>query len=74
MTPPLKNPGYAPDLFSLQVCFVFPGELNPLSSHNLRADMQANKTKFERNSSLGVLSHDLYWKNKTYKLKRSIDP
>ena len=45
-----------------------------MSSHNLRADMQANKTKFEGNSSLGVLSHDLYWENKTYKLKRSIDP
>ena len=30
------------------------------------------KTKFERNSSLEVLSHDLYWENKTYKLKGSI--
>ena len=35
-------------------------------------DMHVNKTKFERNSSLEVFSHDLYWENKTYKLKGSI--
>ena len=33
--------------------------------------MHMNKMKFERNFSR-VLSHDLYWENKTYKLKRSI--
>ena len=34
--------------------------------------MQVNKTKFERNGFPRVLSRDLYWENKTYKLKRSI--
>ena len=34
--------------------------------------MQVNKTKFERNSSLELLSHDLYWENKTYKLNRFV--
>ena len=29
-----------------------PGELNPLSFHNLCVDVYVNKTKFERNSSL----------------------
>ena len=33
--------------------------------------MHLNKTKFERNGSLEC--HDLYWENKAYKLKRSID-
>ena len=37
--------------------FVFPievpGELDPLSFHKLCVQMQVNKTKFERNSSLG---------------------
>ena len=31
-----------------------------------------NETKFEKKKMLGVLSRDLYWENKTYKLKRSI--
>ena len=48
------------DLFSLYF-FVFPTkvprELDPLSFHK----------QFSR-----VLSHDLYWENKTYKLKRSV--
>ena len=35
--------------------------------------MHGNETKFQRNSSLArVLSLDLYWENKTYKLMRSI--
>ena len=35
--------------------------------------MQVNKTKFEKKKQFSsVLSHDLYWENKTYKLKRSI--
>ena len=45
------------DPFSLNVCFVFPievpGEPDPLSFHKLGVDMHVNKTKFERNSSLG---------------------
>ena len=45
------------DLFSLNVCFVFPtevpGESDSLSFHKLYVDMHVNKTKFERNSSLG---------------------
>ena len=38
-------------------------------------DMHLNKTKFERNSPLEYysVSHDLFCKNKTYKLKRLID-
>ena len=37
--------------------------------------MHVNKMKFERNLQFPrVLSHKLYWENKTYKLKRSIDP
>ena len=36
--------------------------------------MHVNKMKFERNLQFPrVLSHNLYWENKTYKLKRSID-
>ena len=31
-----------------------------------------NETKFEKKKISGVLSNDLYWENKTYKLKRSI--
>ena len=49
-----------------------PGEPDPLSFYKLCTDMQVNKMiwteKFPR-----VLSHDLYWENKTYKLKRSIN-
>jgi len=35
--------------------------------------MQVNRTKFERSGSLEYYSPDLYWENKTYKLKRSIE-
>ena len=35
--------------------------------------MRVNKMKFQRNDSARVLSLDLYWENKTYKLKRSIE-
>ena len=34
--------------------------------------MHVNKTKFEKKRFPRVLSHDLYWENKTYKLKRGI--
>ena len=35
--------------------------------------MHVNKTKFEKKKQFSrVLLHDLYWENKTYKLKRSI--
>ena len=66
------------DLFSLY-CFVFPievpGELHPLSFHKLCVHVHVNKMKFDRNLQFPrVLSHKLYWENKTYKLKRSIDP
>ena len=47
-----------------------------MSFHKLCVDMHVKKTKFERNGSLEtprVLSHDLYWENKTCKLKKSID-
>ena len=38
-------------------------------------DVHLNKTKFERNSPLEYysVSHDLFCKNKKYKLKRLID-
>ena len=55
--------------------FVFPievpGQLDPLSFHNLRVDMLMNKTKFERNSSLGYYHMACIGKTK-HKLKRSI--
>ena len=60
------------------VYFVFPievpgGDLDPLSFHKLCVDMHVSKTKFEKKkfSRVTVLSRDLYWENKTYKLKRS---
>ena len=34
--------------------------------------MHVSKTKFEKKIFSTVLSHDLYWESKTYKLKRSI--
>ena len=34
--------------------------------------MHVNKTKFEKKQLSRVLLHDLYWENKTCKLKRSI--
>ena len=34
--------------------------------------MRVSKTKFEKKIFSTVLSHDLYWENKTYQLKRSI--
>ena len=48
------------------------GEPDPLSFHKLCVDMHANKTKFQRNSSLGYYHMTCYWGNKTYKLKRFI--
>ena len=42
-----------------------------MSFHKLCVDMHVSKTKFEKKVSR-VLSHDLYWENRTYKLKRSI--
>ena len=63
------------NLFSLYVFFFpqdVPRALDSLCFNKLCVDMHVNKKKFERNSSLGVLSHDLYWENKTFKLKRSI--
>ena len=39
-----------------------------MSFHKLCLDMHVKMTKFERNGSLEtprVLSHDLYWENKT---------
>ena len=34
--------------------------------------MHVSKTKFEKKKFSRVLSHDLYWENKTYTLKRAI--
>ena len=34
--------------------------------------MHVSKTKFEKKIFSRLLSHDLYWESKTYKLKRSI--
>ena len=34
--------------------------------------MNLNNMKFEKEKFSRVLSHDLYWEKKTYKLKRSI--
>ena len=64
------------DLFSLIVCFIFPievrGELDRLSFHKLRVGMHVNKTKIWEKQFSTALSHELYWENKTYKLKRAI--
>ena len=51
-----------------------PGGTDPLSFRDL-LDMHLNKAKFERKSSLEYyfVSHDLFSKNKKYKLKRLID-
>ena len=51
-----------------------PRGTDPLSFLEL-LDMHLNKTKFERNSSVEYysVSHDLFCKNKQYKLKRLID-
>ena len=51
-----------------------PRGTDPLSFLGL-LDMHLNKTKFERNSSVEYysVSHDLFCKNKKYKLKRLID-
>ena len=51
-----------------------PRGTDPLSFLEL-LDMHLNKTKFERNSFVEYysVSHDLFCKNKKYKLKRLID-
>ena len=51
-----------------------PRGTDPLSFRDL-LDMHLNKAKFERKSSLEYyfVSHDLFCKNKKYKLKRLID-
>ena len=51
-----------------------PRVTDPLSFREL-LDMHLNETKFERSSSLEYysVSHDLFCKNKKYKLKRLID-
>ena len=51
-----------------------PRGTGPLSFREL-LDVHLNKAKFERNSSLEYysVSHDLFCKNKKYKLKRLID-
>ena len=58
------------------VCSVFPKEvpreLGPLSFHKLCVDMHLNETKFKKKRFSRVLSHDLYWENQRYKLRRSI--
>ena len=54
--------------FSLTWPIEVPGEPVPLSFHKLCVDMHANETKFLKKQFPRVLSHDLYFENKTYKL------
>ena len=58
----------------MQMPYRRPRGTGPLSFREL-LDVHLNKTKFERNSSLEYysVSHDLFCKNKKYKLKRLID-